>query len=193
MDMRHVAAAAVLVITLAGSAVGDDLYKSSSFFTGLFADRKAAAVGDVLHVLITESASATQQAARVHNKDSDTTSGPGTGWLDFIPLLGYGAKSKYNAGATATRSGTISARLTVAVKEVLANGNLVVEGHRRVQVNKDLQDIVMRGEVRRRDISRNNTVYSYQVANVEIEYTGSDPRKPGSKVGLISRIINLLF
>ncbi len=191
--MRHVAAAAMLVITVAGSAVGDDLYKSSSFFTGLFADRKAAAVGDVLHVLITESASATQQAARVHNKDSDTTSSAGTGWLDFIPLLGYGAKSKYNAGATATRSGTISARLTVAVKEVLANGNLVVEGHRRVQVNKDLQDIVIRGEVRRRDISRNNTVFSYQVANVEIEYTGSDPRKPGSKVGLISRIINLLF
>jgi len=191
--MKRVAVTAVVLMMLAGSAVSDDLYKSGSFFTRMFADRKAAAVGDVLHILIAESASATQKAARVHSKDSDTTSGAGVGWLDFIPLLGYGAKSSYNAGATATRSGTLSARLTVTVKEVLPNGNLLVEGRRHVQVNKDLQDITIRGEVRRRDVSRDNTVFSYQVANVEIEYTGSDPRKPGGKVGIISRLINLLF
>jgi len=191
--MKRIIFPVILLLPLAAGTCADSLYSSDSFFTSLFSDRKAGKVGDVLHILITESATATQSAGRTHNKQSDTTSSAGTGWLDFIPLLGYGAKSAYTANNTAVRSGTITGRLTVTVKEVLSNGNLLVEGHRHVQVNKDVQDIVFRGQVRPRDISRGNTVFSYQVADVEIQYIGSDPGKPGSKVGIISRIINFLF
>ncbi len=191
--MKRTLFAPILLLMLAAGLRADSLYTADSFFTSMFSDRKAARVGDVVHILITESAAATQSAGRTHNKAADASAGPGTGWLDFIKLVGYDGKSNYSASNTAVRSGTLTARLTVTVKEVLANGNLLIEGRRHVKVNKDLQEIVLRGEVRPRDIGRDNTVFSYQVANVEIEYSGSDPGTPGRKVGLIQRLINFLF
>jgi flagellar L-ring protein precursor FlgH len=191
---RALALQALLLLLLTASSVcADSLYSPSSFFTDMFADRKAARVGDVLHVLIAENASANQTVGGTHNKQAKVGAEEGSGWLDFIPLLGYGGSSSYSNGSTATRSGSITARLTVTVTEVLASGNLRIEGRRFVQVNRDLQEITIRGQVRPRDIGRDNTVMSYQVADVEILYTGSDPRKPGHSVGFIQRLLNLLF
>lgn len=185
--------AIVASLLLATAVFGDSLYSEGSFFTSMFGDRKAAGVGDVVHILITESATATQSAGRTHSKNDQITAGPGTGWADFIKMIGYSGSSNYAANATATRSGTITTRLTVMVKEVLPNGNLLIEGGRQVLVNKDQQNITICGEIRPQDLQRDNTIYSYQVANVNIEYAGSDPRTPGSKVGIISRIIHYLF
>ncbi len=191
--MKRIIFAAILLAILTSFVRADSLYSADSFFTTMFSDRKAAQVGDVLHILITESASATQSAGRTHNKEADASASPGIGWLKLIKFVGYGSKSKYTANNTAVRSGTITARLTVTIKEVLSNGNLLIEGRRYVKVNKDVQEITLQGEVRPRDIRRDNTVFSYQVANVEIEYSGSDPGRPGRKVGIIQRIINFLF
>jgi len=191
--MKYRFAAVVLLLVTGSTLRADSLFSDTSFFSTLYGDRTAYKVGDVLHILVTESATATQSASRTHNKQSDATVGPGVGWLDFIPLLGYGGKSSYTAGSTANRSGSISARLSVTVKEVLSGGNLLVEGRRYVKINKDIQEIVFRGKVRCRDIRSDDTVYSYQVAGLEIEYEGSDPAKPHNNVGIISRILNFLF
>ena len=191
--MRATALAFVMIIASISLSSADSLYSPDSFFTTMFADTKACKIGDVVHILITESASATQTASRTHKKASQTTANAGTGWLDFIKLMGYGGSSEYTASGTETSRGTMSTRLTVSVVDVMPNGNLVVEGRRHVVVNKDVQDVTIRGEVRPKDIGPDNTVYSYQVANVEIEYVGSDPGKPGNKVGIISRLLNFLF
>ncbi len=191
--MRRFLLALAFLATCAAAAYADSLYTSASFFDGIFSDPKAAKVGDVLHIIIAESASATQGAVSTHNKEADASAGAGTGWLDFLPLIGYGGKSEHAAKDSATRSGSLTARLTVTVKEVLAGGNLLVEGRRHVRINKDVQDIIVRGEVCPRDISRTNTILSHQVANVEIDYVGSDPNKPGAKVGIFQRVINLFF
>lgn len=191
--MRATALAFVMVITSTSLSSADSLYSPDSFFTTMFADTKACKIGDVVHILITESASATQTASRTHAKESQTTANAGTGWLDFIKLMGYGGSSEYSATGIETSRGTMSTRLTVSVAEVLPNGNLIVEGRRHIVVNKDTQDVTIRGEVRPKDIGPDNTVYSYQVANVQIEYIGSDPGKPGNKVGIISRLLNFLF
>ena len=47
--------------------------------------------------------------------------------------------------------------------------------------------------MRRKDVTPDNTIYSYNLANVKIDYVGSDPRKPGKKVGIITRLLNMLF
>lgn len=190
--MKH-PAIALMVFLIAGTCAADSLYTDGSFFGSLYADRKAARVGDVLHILVTESAQATQTATRSLEKDTDVSVGPGIGWLDFLPLNAYSGSSGYNAGATANRSGSIRVRLTVRVKEVLPDGNLLVEGCRHVRVNKDIQEITFTGTVRPRDIRADNTVYSYNVADLNIDYQGSDPARPGKKTGIITRVLNWLF
>jgi flagellar L-ring protein precursor FlgH len=131
-DMKRVLAlqALLLLLLTASSVYADSLYSPSSFFTDMFADRKAARVGDVLHVLIVESASANQTVGGTHNKQAKMGAEEGSSWLDFISLLGYDGSSSYSNGSTAIRSGSITARLTVTVTEVLAGGNLRIEGRR---------------------------------------------------------------
>ena len=66
---------------------------------------------------------------------------------------------------------------------MLPNGNLVVEGRRRVQVNYETQIMIIRGIVRPRDVDADNTVLSTQIADAEIIYAGegviSEKQKPG--------------
>ena len=106
--MRATALAFVMVITSSSLSFADSLYSPDSFFTTMFADTKACKIGDVVHILITESASATQTASRTHKKASQTTANAGTGWLDFIKLMGYGGSSDYSASGTETSRGTMS-------------------------------------------------------------------------------------
>ncbi|MEN6303650.1 MAG: flagellar basal body L-ring protein FlgH [Armatimonadia bacterium] len=188
--MRHLAAIALLALS---AAHADSLYTPTSGFRSLFADRRAVAVGDVLHILVTETAQANQT---VNNSTQSTTAanlGPGLGKLSFLPLLKYQGDIAAQSKGSASRSETLTARVAVTVVEVTPAGNLKVEGSRQVAVNNDRQLIKLCGEVRPEDVTADNTVPSYKVADATISYTGSDPLKPGKKVGIITRLLHWVF
>lgn len=198
--MRHRLFLAGMTAALLGAllssalpAVGDSLYSAGSTFTNLFSDRKAVRVGDVLHILITETAQANQNISSTTSSSTDAQMGAGTGKLSFLPLLGYsGAISAESKGAV-NRSGSFVGRVAVTVVGTTPAGNLLVEGCRNVTVHKDFQIIKLAGEVRPQDVSADNTVPSYKVANATISYEGNDPLQPGKKVGIITRVLHWLF
>ena len=182
-----------LWVALGAVAHADSLYGTGAFFGSLFSDRKAAKVGDVLQVIILESASATHSAERSNQASTQSSIGPGGGKLGFLPLWGYGGSSQSAAKGGASRTESFVGRVSVTVKGISPAGNLLIEGERAVQVNKDLQKIKLSGEVRPQDVQRDNTVLSSAIANARIEYEGSDPGKPGSKVGIITGLLHWLF
>lgn len=171
----------------------DSLYSPSSSFANLYSDRRAAKVGDVLYIVITEVAQASQTVANETKNSSELNMGPGRGWLDFIPLLGYKGSTAAQSSGKAARSEVFTARIAVTVVGMTPTGNLLVEGSRIVNLHHDKQIITFKGEVRPQDISADNTVPSYRVANASITYTGSDPLRPGKKVGIITRLFHWLF
>jgi len=181
------------VLLISASNVADSELIEYSFFINLFSDVRASEVGDVVLVVISESARASHQAARANDHKASTEVGPGKGWIDFIPLFGYDGSSTSSAKGVSSRQESFQARIATHVVDITEQGNLVIEGSRTVQVNMDVQTITLRGEVRREDIERDNTVYSWNVANAQITYKGSDPARPGRKVGIITRLLNLLF
>jgi flagellar L-ring protein FlgH len=183
--------ACLALVSACGQA--DSLYTEGSFFSGMFGDRKAAKVGDALQIIIQETASATHTAERNNGVSTSSTIGPGGGKLSFLPLFSYTGSSQSSAKGDASRTETFVGRVTVMVKSIAPNGNLLVEGERTIQVNRDVQKIRLTGEVRPRDVQRDNTVLSSAVANAKIDYEGSDPAKPGSKVGLITGLLHWLF
>ena len=62
--------------------------------------------------------------------------------------------------------------MTAQVIAVLPSGNLVVEAQRKIFMNNQHEDIVIRGVVRPNDIGPNNTVPSAALSNLEIEMKG---------------------
>lgn len=185
--------ALTLAVVAANEAAGDTLWNPETDLASLFMDRKATRVGDVLIVLISESASASHQASGAYEKATDSKVGPGVGQLSFIPFVGFDAKSQTKAKAASSRSDLLVTRVAVTITGITENGNLLVEGTRHIVVNKDYQRITLQGEVRPRDVRRDNTVLSQNVANARIEYHGPAARQPGRRVGLIPRILNWLW
>ncbi len=183
---RLCAVALLAAVTTASADTG-------GLFTGLYGDRRACKVGDTLHLMIVETSSASLKTSQDTKQSNSTTLGPGVGKLKFFPLLQIAGNTAASANGSSARSGTVSARMTVQIIEVTKPGNLVVEGTRTVTVGKDKEVVRVRGEVRPKDVRPSNTIYSYDLANVQVDMAGSDPRKPRHKVGIITRLLNLFF
>ncbi len=160
-----------------------------------FADRKAARPGDILTVLIQETSSATATAATSSSKSDAAKINAGIGPIlsALIPDLQTGTSSSSQGQGSTTRSGRLQARLTVTVKEVLPNGNLLIEGTRFVQMNQETQKLVLTGIVRADDIRADNTILSENVAEASIVYDGKGTVGDRQRRGIIATILSWLF
>ncbi len=177
----------------AAQAAGGSLWSEQAPGNELLTDHRARAAGDLLTIIIVEKAEANQKASSTNKKEAGVSAGPGLGFLKFFPELKVKGGDNLGASGTTTRGGSLSAKMTVVVTEVLPNGNLVVEGVQKIAVNKEEQKIMLRGQVRPEDVARDNTVLSTFVANAEITYLGDGVVGEKQKPGILSRIFSWLF
>ena len=155
---------------------------SGSLFTsgGLLADPcsdvKAHAVGDSIAIQIMESTIISQSGSVASERDFTHSSGitavggQSPGFLN--PLLGANSSTKL-AGTGATNSqSSLNTVISALVVAVLSNGSLVVEARRQVMANQQHENVTLRGVVRPADIASNNSVYSYQLSDLQLEVKG---------------------
>lgn len=163
----------------------------------LFTDIKANKIGDILTVLIYENSIATTKAETKTEKtdENSVSGGPGIGKLDFIPLFGADSenKSSFNGSGENLRNQNLRAKISVTVVDIRENGDLIIKGSRAIGISKDKETMTLTGVVRQRDISADNTVDSYKIAEAEIIYTGKGAANTASRPGILSRFINWLF
>jgi len=185
----------LLVLVCLGTAPAQQFNQTPSLFT----DMKAGRVGDILTVLIIEKTSASNVTSTETTKDSkfNLDAGPGFGAFPFgeIPTFGADGASQNassNEGKT-SRTGSITSQMAVKVIGVQPNGDLVIEGTRVLGINNDKEMLVLNGIVRPQDISPQNTVYSYQIADAQITYRGKGIAANGGKPGWIMRFLNWIF
>src|SRR5690606_40090483 len=88
------------------------------------------------------------------------------------------------ARGSRTRGGSLNARMTAQVVDVLPNGNLLIEGRQTIIVNEEEQISVVSGIVRPQDIAPDNTVLSTFIADATITYSGTGPIAEKQKPGL---------
>jgi flagellar L-ring protein precursor FlgH len=205
---QRIVTAGAVVFSLAWSAWmcradGHDAPKSGSRPTGSLwsgssrswtEDVKAHGVGDTLTILVQETSSASSAASTKASKNESGSFAGGTGFLK--PLLkNFGASSStsMDGQGQTVRTGSLVTRLTVVVKEVMPNGNLVVEGTRLVGVNNEKQKATISGIVRPQDINPDNTVSSVSVANATIQYDGKGVVGEKQRKGIISTIFGWIF
>jgi flagellar L-ring protein precursor FlgH len=190
--MRRASLISVLVISAvcAVSGATDKVYS-------LYTDHRAMRVDDILTVIIIESAKAGSKSGTNTRKEHGygAEGFGGSGALDFLPSFGLngGINHEYDGKAGTVREGSLDARVSARVIEVLDNGNLVVEGSKVVEINEEKEIIKISGIVRPQDIESNNIVYSYNIADAQITYSGKGTVKTGSRPGILSRVLNFIF
>jgi flagellar L-ring protein precursor FlgH len=178
------------------------IWQSSS--AGLVEDFKARAKGDTVTIVITEQASASKSATTSTDRTTAVSAGiPNllgmeaklaklNKWIDVEKLLSADTSSKYDGSGSTTRKENLNATITAQIVDVLDNGNFLIEGRRNVKVNNEDQIIVLEGTIRPRDISADNIIYSTQIADARISYSGkgiiSDRQRPGWLMNILDYI-----
>jgi flagellar L-ring protein FlgH len=146
-----------------------------------YADKKALRVGDIITVRIVESAQAQNSADTDLTRNSAAKAGFSTffGKSKFLGLFKLGdellntsSENSHTGSGSTTRTGQLTATMTAVVREVLPNGNLVIQGTRDLLVNHEQQFITLTGIVRPQDVSRDNVVISSQLADANITIGG---------------------
>ena len=172
---------------------GQDFGQNQSLFT----DIKAHKVGDILTVLIYEQNRASQKVETKTEKTSKFSAkgGPVVGPVDFLPLCGADGSTKgsHDGKGENIRNGSMRARMSVTVVAVKPSGDLIIEGSRTIGLSGDRETLNLTGVVRQKDITPQNTIDSYLIADAEIHYSGKGNASTSSRPGPISRFLSWLF
>lgn len=158
----------------------------------MYEDIKARKVGDLVSIIISESAAAQQSSTDTTSKKAKLDGKTGSGVLNFIPSLGAEGTSSYAGNDVTKRSGTLTATVTARIEGVDEYGNLFVKGKRNVLVNRDLQEIEISGYVRPQDIAIDNSIQSAYLADAEVKYNGKLVFDGKTKPGMISNFLGAI-
>jgi len=147
-----------------------------------FRDQRAARVGDLLTVTvnITDKANLSNetQRSRTGTENSNINDFIGaktiTQPLKILPgnLLATTSASSADGKGSVNRQESLTTNVAAVVTQVLANGNLVVEGKQEIRVNYEIRELIVAGVVRPEDIQSDNTIDSSKIAQARIAYGG---------------------
>jgi len=169
----------------------------------MFSDQKATRVGDILTVVVSESASQSSSQKKNTSRESRvdasvsqflfpaSVSSFGT-YKGATPGIKFGGSTDFSGGGQVSNSQTINARAAVLVTDVLPNGNLVIEGARRMTFSGETQHIVLHGVVRAADVSPENTVLSSNIANARVEFITDGDLTDSRKKGWLTKLYDKL-
>ena len=156
-------------------------------------------VGDIITVLLNEQTQAARTQNSEVNRDSKNTlpSGANTTVGNISPFLrgidmnnsAIDSKSKGSADQQASLVGSIA----VTVVEILANGNLLVKGEKKLGLSEGTEVIQVSGIIRPEDVGPNSTVQSRRLANAQIAYRGSGDLANAARPGWGTRLMHSLW
>jgi len=180
----------MLSILLSVDASAEKLFKESSY-RPLTADNKAFRIGDILTVQVFENSSATTSSdtgtRRKNNVNAALTKDNGS-----IKQVGVGVNGDFDGGGKTQRANRLLATISVKVKAINSNGDLVVNGEQLLTVNDEVQKVTVEGLVRPHDISDGNTVLSTRLADAKITYVGEGELTERQRRGMWRKVLDWL-
>ncbi len=172
------------------------LFTDNAANANLLIDFKARRVGDLVFVDVIEENTANVSSSANRKRDSGTVGGVGT-IAGALPLPGaaiagtvvgaLGARKFDGKGAT-QRNSNVNARITARVVEVLPNGDLRIEALKLVKINKETEQLAVTGIVRPNDLNGDNSINSYFVGDLRVEFNGKGVASADNAPGWLFRL-----
>jgi flagellar L-ring protein precursor FlgH len=150
-----------------------------------FGDQRARRIGDILTVSIDIDDRAQTQNSTQRARSNDISGGITNFFglenslgrafpAGFDPqnLVGLEGQSNAAGSGSVSRSEKVSLTIAAVVTDVMANGNMVIQGRQEVRTNREVRELTVAGIVRPEDISSANTIDHTQIAEARISYGG---------------------
>ena len=171
---------------------------------GYLEDTRAVRVGDVVVVVISETADAQGTAATTLGKNSTAQVGMSGLFgltaalakahpnIDPNNLLNYASQSAFTGTGNTARNGQLTANIAVRVTRELPNGDLFLEGTKVVLINYEEYHLYISGVVRPADIAQDNTITSARIADAQLEFTGRGDLADQNRKGWLGRALDVV-
>jgi flagellar L-ring protein precursor FlgH len=205
-----------LAASVSAGAQAESLFRASTAYQAqtpvsyrsLFVPPIARQVGDIVTITIEDTVQ-TQDKSELKLQHDRTTTNVGStpynqliNWaFGKIPMFrGLGEKlqgpqfsdtdSSNNLGSKAevTRTTTLKDNITCQVVQVLPSGDLLVQGQKTVQMNKERQNLMVTGIVRPYYLDKDNQISSNKVANLQVIRAGKGVISRQQNDGAVNKI-----
>ncbi len=198
--------------TACDSILADSLWKKRITINyNLFDDNRAKRVGDIVTVIVSEETlidndeksttnNAASTSASVDNENfyngllHGLSNGRNAEFIDRpANTIATDFTSDFSGKGTYDSERRVSLKLTAMIVEVLDNGNLVLEGKRDVEVNKENYILKLTGIARPIDIDTDNTIKSSQLSNVDFDLEGKGWLTRAGRKGWFNRVVDAFW
>ncbi|WP_294237170.1 flagellar basal body L-ring protein FlgH [uncultured Sphingomonas sp.] len=167
------------------------IFQVSDGYAALYEGWRARRVGDPLTIVLVERTAASKSAnSKLGSKGDLGLAPPTTGPLGSLLKstdIGMSGSRNFNGSGAADQSNSLSGEISVTVAQVFPNGTMLVQGQKRVTLNRGDEFIQIKGLVRMADVGIDNRVESTRVADAQIAYTGKGDVARASRQGWLSR------
>ncbi|GAC1341358.1 MAG: flagellar basal body L-ring protein FlgH [Acetobacteraceae bacterium] len=149
-----------------------------------FKDQRAAAVGDIVTVLVNITDTADMKNESSAGRSGDESLGVSNlfGLESLLPsflnkadpskLVASNSKGNATGTGSIKRNESVTLRLAGVITQSMPNGNLAVAARQEVRVNSELRELQVSGVIRPQDIASDNTVRHDRMAEARIAYGG---------------------
>lgn len=159
----------------------------------LFADNKALRVGDIVTVYLVESVKALNTTTNITSSKTQNAIGISTGGTSPATNIGVGGGEDFRGTGSSGRNDALTATISAMVMEVSPNGNMKIEGRRKMKINNEDQFIHVTGIIRQEDINFDNSIMSTKIANSEIQYDGVGDLNDANGGGWLTKVFQKIW
>lgn len=190
-----------IVLALAASVYGKSLWESPrNSERGMFADRTATSIGDILMIQVDEETVVNRSSSKTSSSNGSLSQALGNFVIpDILDTTGKTIPSvslpnktdSHSGGGTVSESNLLQSKIAVMIVDVQPNGNLIIEGARKVKASGEAQYLVVRGVVRGDDVLADNSVMSANVLNANVELFNEGDLKNAQTKGWVHKLIDV--
>ncbi|MFC3907753.1 flagellar basal body L-ring protein FlgH [Legionella dresdenensis] len=162
----------------------------------LFETPRARHPGDIVTVVLVEKTDAKKQATNRSRKNDTINVTVPTILSKPVELGGgYGldmninARRQFDSDGQSVQNNKLAGSISVIVSKVLANGNMVIQGEKWIQINQGKEFVRLSGIIRPQDLKPDNSITSDRVANARIYYGGTGQLNNTNAQGWLSRFL----
>jgi len=171
------------------------IFQPQDGYAALYEGTRARKIGDPLTIVLVENTVASKSSSsKLDSGGGFGITPPSTGPLSLFKSTDASASGTRNftGKGSADQSNSLSGEVSVTVVAVYSNGTMLVQGQKRVTLNRGDEFVQIKGIVRTADISADNRVLSTRVADARIAYTGKGDVARASRQGWLSRFFQVL-
>lgn len=171
------------------------IFQAADGYAALYEGSRARRVGDPLTIVLVERTAASKSAgSKLDAGGGFGITPPTSGNLALFAAgdASVSGRRNFKGQGSADQSNTLSGEVSVTVARVFPNGTMLVQGQKRVTLNRGDEFVQIKGLIRTADIDANNRVPSTRVADAQIAYTGRGDVARAGRQGWLGRFFSVV-